>query len=124
MAAIQFVDVTPYQVAGEAHFVLTGRLVINYIGQLHHTPIHRRPGLLAPADCTSPDGVDRVRPAKNELVQAFRALSNWPAADAEHAVRARNNRRTAVQLLNLACGNEPLVNHNGAFDTFTWTIHY
>ena len=94
-----------------------GRLVINYISQLHHTANHWRPGLLAP-DCTFPDGVDRVRRAYNELVQAYRALCDWPAADAEHDPGAANNGRTAVQLLNLAYGNQPLVNHNRVLNLF------
>ena len=102
MAAVPFEDVTPDRVDGEAHPVPTGRSVFNYIDQLHHTPNHRRPGLIAP-NCTSPEGVARVRRAYNELVQAYRTLRDWPAADAEHAAEVRNNGRTAVQLLNVAC---------------------
>ena len=51
MAAVQLEDDTPDRVViGQAHPVPTGRSVINYIGQLHHTPNHhrRRPGLPAP----------------------------------------------------------------------------
>ena len=59
-AAPAFEDVTADRVAGMARPIPTGRAVFNYIGQLHHTPNHRRPGLIAP-NCTLPEGVTRVR---------------------------------------------------------------
>ena len=71
-------------------------------------------------DCTSPEGVTRVKQAYNELVLAYRALRDWIAADPAHAAVADNNGHTAVQLLNLACGIEPLVNINGDLVIFTW----
>ena len=71
MATSAFEDVTADWIAGKAHPIPTGRSVFNYIGQLHHTPNHRRPGQIAP-NCTSPEGVTRVRQAYNQLVQAYR----------------------------------------------------
>ena len=99
-----------------AHPIPTGRAVFNYICKLHHTPNHRRPGQIAP-NCTSPEGVARIRQAYNEVVQAYRTLRDLAAIDKEHAAAVRQQGRTAAQLLNTACACEPLVNHNGALDT-------
>ena len=98
MTAVQFEDVTPDRVAGQALSVPTDRLVINYIGQLHHIPIHWRPGLPAP-ECTSPEGVARVRLAYNELVQAYCALRDWTVA--EQTPMAGINGLNTVQLPNI-----------------------
>ena len=87
MAAPAFEDVTADRIAGEAHPIPTGRSVFNYIGQLHHTPNHRRPGQIAP-NCTSPEGVTRIRQAYNQLVQAYRTLGDLAAIDKEQAAAA------------------------------------
>ena len=87
MAAIAFEDVTPDPIVGEAHPVPTSRSVFNYMGQLHHTPNHRRPGLIAP-NCTSPEGMTRVRQAYNQLVQAYRTLRDLAGANDKQAAAA------------------------------------
>ena len=86
-AAPAFEDVTADRVAGMVHPIPTGRAVFNYVGQLHHTPNHRRPGLMAP-NCTSPEGVTRIRIAYNEVVQAYCTLSDLAATNREPAKQA------------------------------------
>ena len=82
-----FEDVTADRIAGEAHPIPVGRSVFNYIGQLHQTPNHRRPGQIAP-NCTSPEGVTRVRQAYNQLVQAYRTLRDLAGANDKQAAAA------------------------------------
>ena len=124
-AAPAFEDVTADRVAGMAHPIPTGRAVFNYVGQLHHMPNHRRPGLIAP-NCTSPEGVTRIRIAYNEIVQAYRTLRDLAATNgepAEQAAAARLQGRAATQLINAAGACEPMINHLGMLDIFTWTVH-
>ena len=86
-AAPTFEDVTADRIAGVAHPIPTGRAVFNHIGQLHHTPNHRRPGQIA-TYCTSPEGVTRIRQAYNQLVQAYCTLGDLAAIDKEQAAAA------------------------------------
>ena len=121
-AAPAFEDVTVDRIALVAHPIPTGRAVFNYICKLHHTPNHRRPGQIAP-NCTSPEGEARIRQAYNEVVQAYRTLRNLAAINGELDAAARLQGRAATQLLNAACACEPMINHQGALDIFTWTVH-
>ena len=107
MATPVFEDVTADRIAGEAHPIPMGRSLFNYIGQLHHTPNHRRPGLIVP-NCTSPEGVTRIRQAYNQVVQAYRTLRDLAAVNGEQAAAARLQGHTATQLLNTACACEPM----------------
>ena len=60
------------------------------------------------------------------MVQAYCTLRDLSAINGEPAERAAATQlqgRATTQLLNAACACEPMINHQGILDIFTWTVH-
>ena len=85
--------------------------VLNYIKQLQHTDNHRRHGAPVP-NCTSPEGLTRLKQAYNELVQVYWVLGEWAMAPPPNDAVAATNGRQAIQHIKLTIGSEPLININ------------